>query len=291
MISNCPLKGFFAIPREVLKQKVWKFIADDLIHGDLSSSFIPPDATAKAKIIAKSSGIIAGLEEAQLIFEESGLITSSDFQDGDDIQKSQILMTISGKIRDILMVERTALNFLMRMSSIASSTDDFVKKIKSVNSHVKLAATRKVTPGFGWFEKKAVYYGGGDPHRWNLGDMVMFKDTHRTFFKNDLARLLECAKENISFSKKIELEIEDIADLAIAIEKKVDIIMLDNMNPQKIKNALKDYHEISHGVLLEASGNITLENVQDFAQSGVDIISTSATILRPHLTMDFSLRL
>lgn len=281
----------FAIPQQILKKKIWKYIQEDLEHGDLSSGFIPKDVRSKAKIICKSSGIIAGLEEAKLLFEDAGLTVKTRFQDGDPIEKSKILLSISGKLREILMIERTALNFLMHLSSIASSTYDYVQKIREYSSNVILATTRKVTPGFGWFEKKAVYYGGGDTHRWNLGDMVMFKDTHRTFFHDDLAQLLQSAKQTLSFSKKIELEVESVDDIPIALENGADIIMLDNMSPNLIQKSLSKLKKGAKSVLFEASGNITLENIHLYAQSGIDIISTSAPIFRPHHWMDYSLRL
>ena len=176
------------------------------------------------------------------------------------------------------------------MPSIASSTKDYVQKIREISAQTILAATRKVTPGFGWFEKKAVYYGGGDTHRWNLGDMVMFKDTHRSFFQHDLGQLLKTARQALSFSKKIEIEIESVADLPIALENHPDIIMLDNMSPNLIASTLKSISD-RHHILFEASGNITIENIQDYAKTGIDIISTSAPIFRPHIIMDFSLRL
>jgi nicotinate-nucleotide pyrophosphorylase (carboxylating) len=280
-----------SVPRKILLKRILEYLDSDIASGDLSSSLIPKDAEGKAKIVAKSTGVLAGLQEAQLLFEESGLKTHSDFSDGQRVEKGDKILLIEGKIQQILMIERIALNFLMKLSSIASSTADYMKKIQSEKLKTKMAGTRKVTPGFGWFEKRAMSLGGGDTHRWNLSDMVMFKDTHLKFFDGNITKLLGKAKEQISFSKKIELEIENPADIEEALNAGADIIMLDNMNPAQIKEALQSIENKNHHVIFEASGNITEKTFMEYARSGVDIISTSQIILHPHIHMDFSLRL
>jgi len=267
-----------------------KYLDLDIGFGDLSSSFIPEGEKGAAKIIAKTSGIVAGSEEATLLFEDVGINVKQNFDDGDQIEKGDILMELKGNLQNILTIERTALNFLMKLSSIATSTKDFVQLIQNNKLSTKIAATRKTTPGFGWFEKKAVFYGDGDTHRWNLSDMVMFKDTHLKFYNGDIKKLLEAARNQISFSKKIEIEIEKVEDILIAADNGADIIMLDNMNPDQISDALSLIKDRSH-ILFEASGNINKENLLAYAKSGVDIISTSSTILNPHRKMDYSLKL
>jgi nicotinate-nucleotide pyrophosphorylase (carboxylating) len=179
----------------------------------------------------------------------------------------------------------------MKLSSIATSTADFVARIRPISPTLRLATTRKTTPGFGWFEKKAVFLGGGDTHRWNLSDMVMFKDTHLKFYDGDPLKLLTAAKKVVSFSKKIEIEIEKPEDIPLAIQGGADIIMLDNMSPSQIQTVLDPLKKHYPHILFEASGNITLENIESYAKSGVDIISTSAVVFYPHKPMDFSLRL
>ncbi len=280
----------FSIPKPVLLARLRKYLDSDIGFGDLSSSFIPQNAKGMAKIIAKTPGIVAGSEEATLLFEDVGIKVKQNFNDGEKIQKDDILMELEGNLQNILTIERTALNFLMKLSSIATSTHDFVQLIKNDKLSTKIAATRKTTPGFGWFEKKAVFYGGGDTHRWNLSDMVMFKDTHLKFYNGDIKKLLETARNQISFSKKIEIEIEKTEDILIAVDNGADIIMLDNMSPDQISNALSLIKDRSH-VLFEASGNINEENLLTYAKTGVDIISTSSTILNPHKKMDYSLKL
>ncbi len=280
----------FSIPKPVLLARLRKYLDSDIGFGDLSSSFIPQNAKGMAKIIAKTPGIVAGAEEATLLFEDVGIKVKQNFKDGDKIQKGDILMELEGNLQNILTIERTALNFLMKLSSIATSTRDFVQMIHNNKLSTKIAATRKTTPGFGWFEKKAVFYGGGDTHRWNLSDMVMFKDTHLKFYNGDIEKLLETAKKKLSFSKKIEIEIEKTEDILKAADNGADIIMLDNMNPDQISNALSLIKDRSH-ILFEASGNITKENLLDYAHTGINIISTSSTIFHPHKKMDYSLKL
>lgn len=280
----------FTIPKSVLLVRLRKYLDMDIGYGDLSSSFIPKGEKGYAKIIAKTSGIVAGSEEATLLFEDVGINTIQNFDDGDIIEEGDIIIELKGNLQNILTIERTALNFLMKLSSIATSTKDFVQIIQNNKLSTKIAATRKTTPGFGWFEKKAVFYGGGDTHRWNLSDMVMFKDTHLKYYNGDIEKLLKTAKNQLSFSKKIEIEIEKTEDILKAAENGADIILLDNMNPDQISNALSHIKDRSH-ILFEASGNINKENLLAYAKTGVDIISTSSTILNPHKKMDYSLKL
>ncbi len=286
MYDNTP----FAIPDELLQKRLLQFIESDIGFGDLSSGLIPKDEKGEAKISAKSEGIVAGVDEAHLIFRRFGISTNIKKKDGDTINKGEVLMILHGNIRNMLMAERTALNFLMKMSAIATSTADYVNKARKAGFNTRIAATRKTTPGFGWFEKKAVHLGGGDTHRWNLSEMVLLKDTHRKYYNEDIKNMLSKVREKISFSKKIEVEIENPDDIGAAIDNGADIIMLDNMTPEQITSAINS-HEKPRYLLYEASGNITFENFMDYVKSGVDIISTSQTILNPHKTVDYSLRL
>ncbi|MHA1717927.1 MAG: carboxylating nicotinate-nucleotide diphosphorylase [Promethearchaeota archaeon] len=282
----------FSIPKPILLEQLRRYLDLDIGFGDLSSGFIPKEEIGKAKIISKSHvlGIVAGAEEANLLFEDAGIKVIQHIKDGEKIKKGDILMELEGNLRNVLAVERTALNFLMKLSSIATSTYDLVQKIQNEGLKTKIAATRKTTPGFGWFEKKAVYLGGGDTHRWNLSDMVMFKDTHLKFYKGDIGKLLKSAKNQLSFSKKIEIEIEKAGDIIEAAENGADVIMFDNMSPDQITDSLSLIKDRSH-IIFEASGNIDAENLLDYAKTGVDIISTSSTIFNPQKKMDYSLKL
>jgi nicotinate-nucleotide pyrophosphorylase (carboxylating) len=282
----------FALPRKVLKQRLIPYLDQDMPYGDLSSGLIPVNAQNSAKIRAKSVGTVAGLEEAILLFKICDVQANTSITDGDQVKPGDIILELNGNTRNILMAERTALNFLMHLSSIASSTADYVRQVRANNLETIIAATRKVIPGCGWFEKKAVFLGGGDPHRWNLSDMVMLKDTHLKFFGGDIPRMLQHARKTIGFTKKIEIEVEKPEDVRIAVENGADIVMLDNMKPEMIKATITEIKQTSNRCpLFEASGNITVENFLSYAQAGVDIISTSQLILHPHCKMDYSLRL
>jgi nicotinate-nucleotide pyrophosphorylase (carboxylating) len=280
-----------AFPKELILDKLKAFLEMDIGFGDVSSTIIPPDAIADAEITAKSTGVVAGVEEVMLLCHHFGIGVKPIKFDGDRVESNDILFSLNGKVRDILMIERTILNLLMKMSSIATSVAELVVLIQNAGFSTKLAATRKLTPGFGWFEKKAAVLGGGDPHRWNLSDMVMLKDTHLKYYQNDIPKLLKVAKNSSSFSKKIEIEIENPQDLMKAIEAGADIIMFDNFDPKTIKAELARISDKKGHVLFEASGNITHENLVEYAASGVDIISTSQPIFHPHKVMDYSLRL
>lgn len=281
----------FTIPKPLLLQKLRHYLNIDIGFGDLSSGLIPTNTIRSARIFAKSDGIVAGAEEARLMFEDLGVQVDQEKFDGDSISNGETVFQIEGNLRNILMIERTALDFLMILSSIATSTHDLVSQVRAAQLNTIIATTRKVTPGFGWFEKKAVYFGGGDTHRWNLSDMVMFKDTHLAFYNGNVSLLLQDAKKTISFSKKIEIELEKPEDIKPAIDGGADIIMLDNMTPMEIQKALSSIKLEHEQVLFEASGNITPSTILEYALSGVDIISTSSTILQPHKHLDYSLRL
>lgn len=280
----------FPLPKPILLEKLRNYLREDVGFGDITSSVIPANENREAEIIAKSTGILAGLEEAVLLFEDNGITVKKFIHDGEKFEKGNLIMKVSGNLRSILIVERTALNFLMKLSSIAASTNDLVSLLRKNDLRTLIAATRKTTPGFGYFEKKAVFLGGGDPHRWNLSDMVLLKDTHLKRFNGDVAELLKTARKLTSFSKKIEIEIERPEDIRTAIENGADIVMLDNMTPRVIKDALNKI-EIPNHVTVEASGNITPDNLLDYAEAGVNVISTSSIIFHPHVKADFSLRL
>jgi nicotinate-nucleotide pyrophosphorylase (carboxylating) len=283
----------FAIPKEILQDRLKGFLDQDIGFGDLSSSIIPADAKSSAKILAKSDGVIAGAEEAKILFEMIGISAQLNYQDGIEIKKGMILMDLDGLTRNILMIERTVLNILMKMSSIATSTKNVITSVQNEGYQGLIAATRKVTPGFGWFEKKAIYLGGGDPHRWNLSDMIMLKNTHLKYYNRDISKMIKIAKKVGGFSKKVEIEIELAEDVEKAITAGADIIMLDNMTPEEIKDIVDRINRqyVSRTFLIEASGNITHKNIIDYARSGVDVISTSELILHPHFHIDYSLRL
>jgi nicotinate-nucleotide pyrophosphorylase (carboxylating) len=183
-------------------------------------------------------------------------------------------MKVSGDARTVLSVERTILNFISRMSGIATTTKRLTEKLKKVNAKVKIAATRKTAPGLLYFDKKAVLIGGGDPHRLHLGDMVLVKDNHIAV-AGSIENAVKNAKQSVSFSKKIEVEVTRVTDVLKAAEAGADIIMLDNFSPKQIKKAVELLKKAGFfgKILLEASGKITAENLLEYAATNVDVIS------------------
>jgi len=246
-----------------------EFLKEDIGFGDITTeAIIPKGINIEAEIIAKEKGILAGIEEVKRILSYFNLKYKSYFDDGDEINKDDVIMKISGDARSILKIERTLLNILMRMSGIATLTRKLVKKARGV----KIAGTRKTTPGFRYFEKKAIEIGGGDPHRYNLSDCILIKDNHIAIV--GLEEAIIRAKK-ASFTKKIEIEVSDVEDAIKACELGVDIVMLDNLSPDKVKEVLDELKKrnLREKVIVEISGGITLENIEEYAKLKPDVIS------------------
>ena len=241
-----------------------RFLIEDLNdEGDVTSDSIFTDEIAEANVIAKEDCIIAGLEELVIIFNKTGLQTKLNFKDGDFVTKGAIVATINGSIRSILKSERLALNFICKMSGIATETKKLVDMCKVVNPKVMIAATRKTTPGFRKYEKKAVVLGGGEPHRFGLYDAIMIKDNHLQCV-DSLEEAIEHVKKN-TCDKVIEVEVENEDDAVLAAKMNVDVIMLDNFDSKTGKFLSKKIRQINPGVLIEISGGITPKNITEYA--------------------------
>ncbi len=255
----------------MLLTELERFIDEDSGYNDISSSIVP-DCKAQAEVIAREDGVVAGLAEATQVFEYFDVLSTTDFTDGSSIKKNDVLFILDGGARSILRAERLALNFLGRMSGIATMTRKYVERA----GNVRIACTRKTTPGFRKFEKKAVIAGGGDPHRFNLSDAVMIKNNHISVL--GLEKAVKAAFRMASFTQKIEVEVETLDDAICAAELGVDIIMFDNMTVNKIKESIISITEkgLREGIVLEASGGISLENIAEYASCGVDVISIGA---------------
>jgi len=278
--------------RILIKEKLKKFLIEDNSFIDVSSSAIPEESASLATIIAKSDGYLSGLEELELMYQLLKVNVISNNEDGDQIHKGDIVAKIEGKSRDILLGERVGLNLMSHMSAITATTRKFVKIIEDSGKNVKIACTRKTLPGLRLFEKKAVNLGGGDTHRFSLDDMVLLKSTHLRFYKGNIVKLLKEVKSRVSFTKKIEIEIENVNDVLIAVKNKADIIMLDNMSPDKVQDAINllKQENLRNRVIIEVSGNITQENIFDYLISEPDVISTSVLTQKPTEFVDYSLR-
>src|SRR5665647_2722380 len=262
------------VPRRILEEKLKQILADDIGQGDVTAAaIIPANSTAKAEVIAKEEGVVAGIQEAKFLMEYLGLTVIAKVVDGEKIKNKQVLMQISGDARTILSGERTMLNLLSRMSGIATKTRMLIEKLEKANVKTKIAATRKSAPGLLYFDKKAVIIGGGDPHRLHLDDMILIKDNHLAIV-GSVEEAVKRAKVNASFAKKIEIEVTTVEDALKAAKTGADIVMLDNFSSMQAKVAGEALNKAGFGkVLLEVSGGITSENILDYAQADVDIIS------------------
>ncbi len=256
--------------------RIMENVYDDIGFEDITTnSLVSEDKWAQAEITCKADGILAGMDVAHYIIDQFNLNISNSYLDGDEIHKGDIILEFEGRARDILMAERTILNYLMHLSGIATLVHDTCKKVHEVNHDVRVACTRKTTPGLQKLEKKAVELGGGDAHRFKLDDCVLIKDNHIQVV-GSVIEAIELAKANVSFTKKIEIEVENLDDAVKASMFGADIIMLDNMNPTEINEVLETLKKrmLRDNVIIEVSGGINPDNIMDYAGLDVDVISS-----------------
>lgn len=252
-----------------VQEKLKQFYLEDNHYGDLSSSVFDLNQKGELTLISKAQGIFCGETIIQESFKliESNVHTNILVKDGEIVEKGQKIAIIKGSITTLLTMERITLNLIQRMSGIATSTHHIVQKVQDTN--VKIVDTRKTTPGLGMFEKHAVHVGGGYNHRRTLNDGLMLKDNHISFSES-IQDLVSKAKQIVGPMDKIEIEIEDIDSLQEAIKAEVDIIMFDNCKPEWIAQHIQD---VPSHIKTEASGNINIDNVLEYAQTGVHYIS------------------
>ena len=247
-------------------------LKEDMNSGDITTDSILKNENAQINLIAKDKGIIAGLDVFERVFEiiDSNSYFEFNFSDGDEVNKSDLIGTIDAKASAILKAERTALNFLQRMSGIATYTKKMVHALGS--SHVKILDTRKTTPNMRIFEKYAITLGGAYNHRYNLSDGIMIKDNHIDA-AGGIRNAVERVRSANPFVKKIEVEVENFDQIKEALDAKADIIMLDNMDIEDIKKACKI---INKRAIIECSGNISLENIKNYRDLDIDYISSGS---------------
>jgi len=246
------------------------YLEEDVGCGDLTTDALISNVSGKAAIICEEDAVVAGLEEAAEIFRLLGVSSKLLAADGRSVKKGTEVMIIEGPLSGILTGERTALNFLMKMSGIATETRSIVNMIGKRDKHVKIAGTRKTTPGFRTFEKKAIALGGGWPHRSGLYDMILIKDNHIAAC-GGVAEAMERVRK-VPKNIKVEIEVSNIDDALVAAKMGADIIMADHMSPSETKELADAVKRIDKRIQIEASGNITSENVMDYAGCA-DIIS------------------
>lgn len=262
----------------MLIKEVESFIEEDLGYDDASCTIVP-DRPAEAIIFTKEDCTVAGIKEAGSIFCYLGIQAETTLKDGDCLKEGELIFRLNGGAVSILRAERLALNFLGHLSGIATLTRACVDTVRKYSETTRVACTRKTTPGIRKFEKLAVASGGGDTHRFNLSDSVMIKDNHIKLMGIEAA--IEAAKKT-SFTRKIEVEVESAENAVLAVELGADIIMLDNMQPDAIQETLKVLKGkgLRDSVIVEASGGISRENLEDYAKTGVDVISMGSLIHR-----------
>lgn len=266
-------------------------LAEDISHGDITSeALIPPNLSGKASIMVKEKGVLAGVNVAGRVFHrvDPSLKIKVRIKDGATVQAGDIVATVTGNVISILKAERTALNFLQRLSGIASLTAQYVAATSGLTA--KITDTRKTTPGLRLLEKYAVRMGGGHNHRLHLGDAVLIKDNHIAAMRTlgmSLKETVTKAKHNVPRGITVEVEVTSTQEALEAVEAGADIIMLDNMSPDAMRQAVK---LVSGRAKIEASGGITLANVRQVAITGVDIISIGA-LTHSHRALDISLEI
>lgn len=271
------------------KEKIKKYIVlaleEDVSSEDITTnSVIDSKSEGQADLICKESGILAGIEVFEEVFNVlGGVKVDKYYKDGDKIKKGDVIAKVEGNTRSILVGERTALNYLQRMSGIATLTNLMVKELEG--SKTKLLDTRKTTPNMRIFEKYSVKVGGGCNHRYNLSDGILIKDNH-IGAAGSIKKAVNLAREYTNGIKKIEVEVESLEGVKEAIEAKAHIIMLDNMDNDMLKKAVE---LIGDKALTECSGNITIERLAELKEIGIDFVSSGA-LTHSAKILDFSLK-
>lgn len=260
-------------------------LVEDMPYGDITTDLlIPQESMSSAVLLAKENGILCGIDVAKRVFEilDGGIKFEKLKTDGDYIQKGDVLAKIQGKTRAILMGERIALNLLQRMSGIATFTNMLVQKVKGYRAAV--TDTRKTIPFLRMLDKYAVFVGGGKNHRYSLSDAVLIKDNHIKAV-GSITEAVKRAKENVPHTMKVEVEVRNMQEFEEALRSGADIIMLDHFTVDDMKRAVE---KAEGRVLIEASGNINIDNIEEIAKTGVDIISVGS-ITHSVKSLDISL--
>lgn len=271
----------------LLDEKIKGWLAEDMPYGDVTSDpLFPDDHKSSGTFVAKEDGCVAGLRVAERVFAVlSDQVTMTVLvEDGSLVTKGTPIATVNGRTRDILKGERLALNLMQRLSGIATMTRKYADRLEGTNT--KIVDTRKTTPGLRELEKYAVRMGGGYNHRFNLSDGVMLKDNHIEA-AGSITEAVAKVRASLSHMTKIEVEVENLAQFEEAMAAGAEVILLDNMDTKTMAEAVS----LKRGdVVLEASGNITIERLAEIAAAGVDIISSGA-LTHSVKSMDISLDL
>jgi len=269
-------------------EQIDRWLREDIGHHDVTND-VPGETTGR--LVAKEKGVAAGIGAAAAVFEHLGVTVAATVDDGTELSAGDVVLETDGPARETLRAERVAVNLAGHASGVATKTRRAVDRARTVDSDVRIAGTRKTTPGLRGIEKRAVVAGGGDSHRLDLSHMVMIKDNH--IAEMGLETAVETFRERVSFATKIEVEAESVDQAQRAIEAGADIVLLDNFSPTELRDvveSLADSRDAApHNVLLEASGGITVEVVEAYAATGVDIISMGS-LTHSADSLDYSFR-
>lgn len=277
-------------PKEDALTMIRLALVEDVRSGDVTSAWtIPENQNQYARLIAKEDGVLAGLPVIELVFAElnANVNVTLHKQDGDVVKKGDLIAELEGSTRDLLTGERTLLNFIQQLSGVASVAHTFQKALEG--GKTKVLDTRKTLPGFRTLQKYAVRVGGGSNHRMGLFDMVLVKDNHIAA-AGGVLEALEVVRKNNTENLMVEMEVESLEDLKKLLNKGVDVIMLDNMSNEMMAEALKIIKESGDKVLVEGSGNMTLERAKEIATLGLDYISVGA-LTHSVRALDISMRI
>ena len=263
------------------RSQVERWLREDLGHHDVTNE-VPGETTGR--LVATESGVAAGLDAAAAVFEYLDVAVTDRLGAGDPVESGGTLLRVEGAASSVLRGERVAVNVAGHASGVATRTRRAVEAARTVDDDVRIAGTRKTTPGLRGIEKRAVAAGGGDTHRLDLSHMVMVKDNHVAELGMEAA--VERFRERASFATKIEVEVERPADAARAVDAGADVVLLDNMTPAETERAVA---AIEGGVLAEASGGITVDEVPEYAATGVDVVSLGS-LTHSAAVLDLSFR-
>ena len=261
--------------------QVERWLREDIGHHDVTNQ-VPGETTGV--LVARESGVVAGLNAARSVFEYLGVPVETAVSDGDRIDASEAVLRVDGEAKDVLRGERVAVNVTGHASGIATRTRKAVDAASEVSDTTRIAGTRKTTPGLRGVEKRAIVAGGGDTHRLDLSHMVMVKDNH--IAEMGLEAAIEHFRERISFATKVEVEVERPEDGERAARAGADIVMFDNLPPEEVARGVESLPERT---LSEASGGITIADVPDYAATGVDVISMGS-LTHSAKSLDFSFK-
>lgn len=276
-----------------LRESLVRFLREDIGQGDLTSQYtVDEDLKSSSQIICKSEiAVVAGLEEAKIIFDICNCDSKALVNDGDIVKRGIRVMKINGNTRAILKAERTALNLIMRMSGIATDTKKFVDIVKTVSKDIKVMGTRKTAPGLRYFDKKSIELGGGHSHRNTLDELILIKDNHLAV-TTSIQSAITNARLKAGKNMMIECEVRNTRSSVEAIKSGADIIMLDNFTPEMAQKTISYLRKsgLREKVLIEISGGVNISNIKDYALALPDMISIGS-LTHSSNSIDFSMKM